>query len=138
MKTLILALSIVNCQLSINQDTLSDSLRLQLTRLQAEINAAFALYELQVATCLQAKELIKVRSLETLESNLREIQTVKTLLTTQELSILELQAIRSELQVNLIEVNRLLKKLKRRMVVERIAGSAVIATLTYILLSRPP
>ncbi len=124
--------------LSVRADTLSDSLRLQLTRLQTEINAAFALYELQIATCLQAKELIKERSLETLESNLREIQTLKTLLNTQELSIAELQAIRSELQINLTEVNRLLKKLKRRMVVERIAGSAVIGTLTYILLTRPP
>lgn len=138
MKTLLIVLSIVHCQLSIKKDTLSDSLRQQLTQLRTEINAVFALYEVQITTCLQTKNLIRDKSLETLENNLKELQALKELSATQELSIVQLQGIRAELQGSLIEVNKILKKLKRRLVIERIASGTIIATLTYFLITRPP
>jgi hypothetical protein len=137
MKILIL-LAFLSVRAETRTDTLGDSLRQQLTQLRTEINAVFALYEVQITTCLQTKNLIRDKSLETLENNLKELQALKELSTSQELSIVQLQAIRTELQGSLIEVNKILKKLKRRLVIERIASSTVIATLTYFLITRPP
>lgn len=137
MKILIL-LAFLSVRAETRTDTLGDSLRQQLTQLRAEINAVYALYEVQITTCLQTKNLIRDKSLETLENNLKELQALKELSTSQELSIVQLQGIRAELQGSLIEVNKILKKLKRRLVIERIASSTVIATLTYFLITRPP
>ena len=113
----------------------TDTSRAQASDIQAikiKMTELIDLYELQIKMCEEAKQSISLVTSSFIQENYRELDRIKALVAQSDLKISSLEATRSELQSIIQDIQKLLRKLKRRMWFERTGYYAIIITLSII------
>lgn len=105
-----------------------------LQRVRNEVLAIFDMYESQVRLCQDAKEQIRVISLQEIDIHLQEIDRIRIAIQSQEMNIRQLTDLRDSLSVQLNQLKRRLRQVKRNRWVERTLTYSVIAYLTIKVL----
>lgn len=103
-------------------------------RIRNEVYNTFDLYERQLTLCNEAKETIRIISIKSMDEQLKELDRIKVAILKQDASILDLQAIRSDLTTKLSQLQKTLRKAKRRATFERVAYTSTIGLLGYLLI----
>lgn len=127
--------SLINPPLS---DTNKAFTATEVQELKAEVYKLFDLYEEQYHLCLNAKENIRLVSLQAIEENLRELQRLEQYVASSNLTIQQLQKTESALAFMLKALQQSLRKAKRKAWFERAGYLVVTSAIIVVISNKPP
>lgn len=109
-------------------------------KLRSEVQSTFQLYESLLNLCQASKAEVTSLSLQTIDENLRELDRIKYAVYQSNQTIDQLTAIRADLLTEIAKLQKSLRQIKRRAWLERSLSTAIIATLSYFLITNqhPP
>jgi Skp family chaperone for outer membrane proteins len=109
-------------------------------KLRFEVQSTFQLYESLLNLCQASKAEVTSLSLQTIDENLRELDRIKYAVYQSNQTIDQLTAIRADLLTEIAKLQKSLRQIKRRAWLERSLSTAIIATLSYFLITNqhPP
>jgi predicted RNase H-like nuclease (RuvC/YqgF family) len=137
---LCIVFTVLFSRISPAQDSSSRVTYQDIQKLRSEVQSTFQLYESLLNLCQASKAEVTSLSLQTIDENLRELDRIKYAVYQSNQTIDQLTAIRADLLTEIAKLQKSLRQIKRRAWLERSLSTAIIATLSYFLITNqhPP